>query len=264
MIGEKEGFMLVNHARTRTPSRACVALAALCAVTLAGVSAQAATAELKFDINALTANNNGAFGGVTGSGQISFSSNANSTLLVSINDTNAVSYVIPQFNGLSGFLTYRAGVVTGGAVTFSVKNPDFTLDSYTFSIYSASPAGGRDVSGDTARGFAINANTTVNGAANGGFGDGNGDNKFGTTDITPWITPPFVDGRFIHFNYRPNADGVYNDSDMEVYIPAATATVADAPSPVPLPAAVWAALPVLAGMDMFGLIRARHRRAANA
>ena len=262
MIGQKEGFM-AGH-RSKFLTRAPVALAALLAVTLAGASAYAATAELKFDINALTADNNGIFGGVTGSGQIAFSSNANSTLLVSINDTNAVSYVIPQFNGLSGFLTYQSGVVTGGLVTFSVKNPDSTLDSYSFNIYSSAPSGGRDVSGDALRGFAINANTTVNSAANGGFGDGNGDNKFGTTDITPWVTPPFVDGRFIHFNYRPNSDGVYNDSDMEVYVPAANFTVADAPSPVPLPAAAYAALPMLAGLGLFALIRARKHRAPNA
>jgi len=57
---------------------------------------------------------------------------------------------------------------------------------------------------------------------------------------------------------------VYNDSDMEVYVPAANFTVADAPSPVPLPAAAYAALPMLAGLGLFALIRARKHRAPNA
>ena len=57
---------------------------------------------------------------------------------------------------------------------------------------------------------------------------------------------------------------MYNDSDMEVYVPAANFTVADAPSPVPLPAAAYAALPMLAGLGLFALIRARKHRAPNA
>lgn len=239
-------------------------------VAMGTAVAHAASVELKFDINSLTTQNylSGApntpapFTGA-GTGQLVFGSDSNSVVTVTINDSlaTAATYASPLFQSLTGTLNYNNGVITGGSVTIIIYTPATSTDSYTFNIVSAAAPGSIDLTGNPAIGvpYVFSANTNSNGYANNGFTDTNGDSKFGTTDISPWLPPnTALPGRFLHFDYSPDANGLDGDTDMEVYIPSSSTSVGE--TPVPLPGAFWAGLPLLASLGLMAKLRARKAR----
>jgi hypothetical protein len=201
-----------------------------------------ATPVLQLDINAIriqtqnAAGANSAFGGLSHTGSINFSFQANTTILngVFIQSTQGGAFANANFSGalsdFTGVINLVNGQVTGGHFGAFVNGGS---DSYTCDIVPNSGAVSTYVGG----GFKIEG-LTFHGAFS--------DSLFGNVDVSPW-SGGNLPGSFLQFNFDPNASGG-GFADVDAFVDVA-----------PLPPAAWAGLGTLVGLAAFRVVRRRTR-----
>jgi hypothetical protein len=208
------------------------------------VAEAAPITELQFDLNCLSIQATSAitpdnYGGFTGA--LQFSKNVSSDLALYL-DGLKLNSLTGQFEGISGQIGFQSGNFLGGDMVVTVKNADLSLDTYSFhmapsdSIHLSKSA---YLSSYRAYGYQLNSDTS-NGAFSG--------NTFGGVDVTVFHNNEPLTGAFMQLKYRPDANGLSNASDVDIFTqtgsgPNGSAQVAA----VPLPSSVWGGL-VLAGL----------------
>lgn len=214
--------------------------AALAAAMAAGTTASAVET-LQMDINGFqvqvkdAAGNNSAFGGLSHTGSIDFSTGPFAVLnSIAISQTGIGGEFVDQgFSGtlasFGGFISLVNGQVTGGELSVTVDSGD----TYTADI---SGSGGK-VSPFVGGGFKLESMTF-----DGLFTDA----LFGNVDISNFfnIQDQGLFGSLLQFNFDPNANGA-GFSDMDLFVL------------VPLPPAGWAGLATLAGVMTMCYVRRR-------
>lgn len=213
---------------------------AIATVLAAGAAASAAPV-LQFDVNGFNtqavngANANVAFGGLTHTGAVKFTTGSGGLNGIFIQSVPSGAFANAGFAGstLTGFtgqVNLVNGAVTGGSLTIAISNGD----SYTCSIKPGVGAVSTYVGG----GFKIEALTQA-----GLFNDA----QYGNVNVTPWFASQAgggLLGSFLQFNFAPNAQGAAT-ADMDVFVDV-----------VPLPPAAWAGL---ATMGVAAVRRLRRR-----
>lgn len=209
----------------------------VCAGALVGMASIAsATTVLAIDVNFLavqarnSSNVASAFGGLTHTGSVVVTHDANSTLAgVAINGVNQ-----PKTPGLSltasGRIDLQSGNVVGGF--FNILMSDGS--AYSASIVS----GAGKVTTQAGQGFKIDGLTF-----NGMFTDSGLPgmvNRFAGVDISAFASVEPLFGAFLQFAFNPNASGFDGDSDLDLIIT------------IPLPGS--------AGLATLGLLAAGSRR----
>lgn len=216
-----------------------IAVGAAIAASPALAGGLEANNEVQFDLNsivvqALDAGGAAvAFGGLSHTGSLAFSLDADSGLAVFIDGSG-----FPSLNrggpagsfSLSGGIDLNNGVVTGGSITISI---DGGADTYSTSIRNGSGTVKVEAN-QGANSFSIDGLTF-----NGMFSDG----LFGNIDVTDFVALQPFGGNFINFDFAPDANGRAGDADLDVF------TII----PLPHPAA-------LAGFGLAGIVVARRRR----
>ena len=220
----------------------------LAAMTAAGGLVVVATApqvqaapvtELQFDLNCLSIQSSGPSGPVdatnyaTFTGTFQFSKNVSSELNMYLDGVHLTSLTGP-FQGISGQIGFLNGNFLGGDMIVSVQNVANPLlsDTYTFHMEPSTSIHlfkSTYASSYRAYGFLLDSDTN-NGAFNG--------SSFGGVDVTVFHNQEPLAGAFMQLKYRPDANGLSNASDVDIF------TRAEA---VPLPASVTGGL-VLAGL----------------
>ncbi|HZZ42268.1 MAG TPA: hypothetical protein VFE58_04980 [Tepidisphaeraceae bacterium] len=209
-----------------------------------------ADSQLVMDANSLTiqATNslgqNSAFGGLTHTGGLIFSMDSDSTIGLSIDGTNQVSFTA-SFYSFSGQISFLNGQSQGGTMTVQVKNTDNSLDTYHFNI-AAGNFLSRPIGSSSFRsfGFQLSEDTSA-----GFFNDAN----YGGTNITPFFNgqdPLGLNGAFFQLICSPDATGFSNDADVDIV--ANLAETGNGPV-VPLPSSA------LAGFTLLSLLALSRR-----
>jgi hypothetical protein len=184
-----------------------------------------ATSVLQIDINSLTVDAGGVFGGKTHTGALNISINAASTLNgIKINGGD-VGFAGTLTNFM-GVINLNNGAVTGGSLFVEVNG----VDTYSALISGAEGA----VNSQAGQGFMVDGLTFQ------GFFSGP---TFAGVDVSSWFTSQPLIGSFLQFAFSPNASGVDNNTDIDIYIL------------VPLPTGAG-----LAATGLLGLAAIRRRR----
>lgn len=171
-------------------------LALSCAAT-AGVTV------FQADLNTLSASSGGAFGGVTHTGAVTFTTNASSALAgITLNS-------VPQaFTGvlqsMSGTIQLLNGAVQGGS--FNVLLTDGSSMQATIDAL-----GGGQVNVQAGQGFRIDGlNSSVS------FSNLVGGTHFGGVNVGQFGPGPW-DGSFLAFAFNPDASGFDGNTDVDLY-----------------------------------------------
>jgi hypothetical protein len=218
-------------------------LAVAAVVSAAGVAS--ATPTLQLDVNTIHIQcqngqgQNSAFGGLSHTGSVNFSFQANTTVLNGVFLQTVVNgpFQNQNFNGslsnFTGQITLSNGLVTGGHLGVFVNAGS---DSYQCDVV---PNVGH-VSTYVGGGFKIEG-LTFHGAFS--------DSQFGNVNVSAF-TGTNLPGSFLQFNFDPNASGA-GFADMDMFVD----------SVVPLPPAAWAGLGTLAGLMAIQAVRRRRQQA---
>ena len=184
-----------------------------------------ATSVLQIDVNGLTVDAGGVFGGKTHTGALNITIDANSTLnAIKINGGDVgFAGTITNFMGV---INLDNGAVTGGSLFVEVNG----VDTYSALISGAEGA----VNSQAGQGFMIDGLTFQ------GFFSGP---TFAGVDVSSWFTSQPLIGSFLQFAFSPNASGVDTDTDIDIFIL------------VPLPTGAG-----LAATGLLGLAAIRRRR----
>jgi len=224
------------------------AIAVMAGVALVPAPSFAASLlEFALDVNSITiqatdaVGNATPFGGETHNGKLVFSKDGDSTIAVGINGVSQAASFNASFLSLNGEVSFLNGVSLGGTMNVKVKNPDTTVDTYSFNISAGDPlTRPLGAIAFSLTGYQFDAETS-----NGLFNDAN----YGGVNVAPWFAgqvPSGLNGAFFQLKYVPNAQGFSNQSDVDILTTTA----------VPLPASA------MAGLGLIGLLAlARHRRA---
>ncbi len=173
-----------------------LAAGALCSLA----STAGAVSELFIDVNTLTATFNGGAFSTSATGSINIVSNA-SSVLAGVRINGVAQPISASLTTYSGRIDLVNGGVTGGFV--SILNSDGT--TYTADIAN----GVGSVSSQAGQGFSIDGLTF-----NGLFAN----NFFAGVNITPWWFTQPRPGSVITFAFNPNANGVDNNTDIDLYV----------------------------------------------
>ncbi|MGP1309399.1 MAG: hypothetical protein ACTS27_04300 [Phycisphaerales bacterium] len=162
---------------------------------------------LQLDINTLTAQAAnaagapGAFGGVTHTGAINLSGNANSALQEILIGGAGQNIAAGQLASFTGSINLVNGGVTGGSLMFTLN------DGESFSTQIVGGVG--QVNTQAGQGFLIDGLLT-----NAAFTS----DPFAGAGITPYFNAQPLDGSFLNFQFNPNANGVDTSTDLDVFL----------------------------------------------
>ena len=197
-----------------------VCAAAGCALALCGPANAAMT--LRMDLNSIVVEAGGGFDGLTHTGALSLSVDADSYLTaLRIDGVDQESPAAIQ--DLEGEILLANGQVVGG---------DFMVTLSDGARYGASIENTiGDVTALAWQGFTVDGLT-----GQGDFGDLESGTDFGGVDVSPWLTARGqLPGSFYLFAFDPNGQGVDSDTDLEIYL-----TVVPSPGSVALGALAMA------------------------
>lgn len=202
-----------------------------------GVDSAQAVQVLQLDVNSITAQAqdaggaNVAFGGTTHTGSLEMGVDGNAELNdILLNGTSIGPAAGWSLSDYDGTIDLNNGMVTGGSFTVEVSD-GVSTDTYMADIVSGS---GMVTTGAT--GFAIDG-LTFNGFFSG--------STFAGVDVSDWFTEQPLQGSFLEFAFNPDAAGLDNDANVDIFVPV----------PLPTPAAMGAA-------GLIGLAGLRRRRTA--
>jgi hypothetical protein len=198
---------------------------------LAAGAATAAT--IQIDVNGLrVATNGGGMFSTTHTGALNMTNDANATFngfkINGVDQGVSAAWVLSNFVGT---MNLSNGVVTGGTFEVSVTNAS-VVNTYSASFVN----GAGSVNTQAGQGFTID-DLTFNGMFSG--------STFAGVDINAW-TGANLNGSMLLFGFRPGANGVDNDTDIDIYVDSATV--------IPLPAGAGLSL---AGLAAIGCLRRR-------
>ncbi len=169
---------------------------AACAIALA---AAAHGQILQIDINGLTADSGGAFGGTSHTGTVAFSVDPDSFLVAVLIDGVSQS-LSAELAGVQGVIELDNGVVIGGG---------FTIDASDGSQFIASlVAGAGIVRTQAGQGFRIQGLTF-----SGAFASAN----FAGVNVAAWGGNQ-LEGTFLLHSFGPDAGGIDTTTDLDVWV----------------------------------------------
>ncbi len=202
------------------------------AVSLMAAGAFAATSSaspiLQIDLNSLTVDAGGPFGGLTHTGTLSIGDDG-TTSFASILIDGTVQPANPEIASMKGSIDLANGQVTGGSLAIAFMDG---------SMYTTMLAGTGDVDEAANPGGAGPGPFTIDALTEQGSFSGlvNG-NEFGGVDVTDWLTGEPLFGSLLTFKFGPDASGFDGNADMDVFV----GTV------VPMPPAAMAGMAGLLG-----------------
>ena len=167
-----------------------------CVVALAGA---AQGQMLQIDLNSLTADAGGSFGGTSHTGTLAFFADANSALVGILIDGVAQT-VTGDLGALQGTIELVNGVVVGGG---------FVIDATDGTQYLASIVGGSGrVNTQAGQGYRIDG-LTFAGAFNGP--------SFAGVDVSAWSGNQ-LDGSFLLHGYGPDGNGLDSTVELDSWV----------------------------------------------
>jgi len=175
------------------------------AVALAGLvtGAQAGPFSIQFDLNSLAADAGGAFGGVTHTGQVDFSADADASLAGIFID-GVEQTVTGSLSNLTGSVMLNNGQVAGGQFSFSLDDGS----SFMASIVD----GQGEVNPQAGEGFQISGLTF-----NGQFDSLVGGTMFGGVDVSPWDAVEPFNGAFTVGSFGPDSNGFDAGTNLDLF-----------------------------------------------
>jgi len=181
-----------------------VAIGGLAMTLSANPDARAGVMMLQMDLNSVVADAGEPFDGLTHTGQVTLSADANASLnSVQIDgDTQSLSAGLDQFNAT---LSLDAGQIVGGDVSILLTDGSMFVASLT-------PSSG-EVDTQAGQGFVIDSALFA-----GTFDNLVGGSLFGGVDVSPWNNAEPLDGAARLFAFSPDGQGFDNNANFEVFI----------------------------------------------